>query len=257
MTQISSQDSAPGDSITDTVAVSGIGALELPVTVQLYGPYPSIAAIDCAGTPAWTGTFVAKGDGEYVTDEVPVGVAGYYVYHESIAAGQANTAAQTTCADTAETTFVHATPAVETLVSNAVVRPGSTITDRIKVTGLGTTPARVGVELFGPFASRGAIGCGGTPVYSGTLDVKGDGIVSSAPVRLRSVGFYAFRERIAGSPLVDAVDDRVLGRGRDLARGAADHHRAGRYRVRDAGRSRRGRGAEARAHRDRSGSTRP
>ena len=169
VTQVSSQDSAPGDSITDTVAVSGIGALELPVTVQLYGPYPSIAAIDCAGTPAWTGTFVAKGDGEYVTDEVPVGVAGYYVYHESIAAGQANTAAQTSCADTAETTFVHATPAVETLVSNAVVRPGSTITDRIKVTGLGTTPARSASSCSGRSraeARSAAAGLRSTPARS-------------------------------------------------------------------------------------------
>jgi hypothetical protein len=205
VTQVSSQESAPGDTITDTVAVSGIGALELPVQVQLYGPYGSVAAIDCAGTPVWTGTFTAKGDGEYVTDEVAVGVAGYYVYHESIAAGQANAAAQTSCADTAETTFVHAIPTIETLVSNAVVRPGSSITDRVKVSGLGSTPATIGVELFGPFASRAAISCGGTPVYSGKITTEGDGLVTSAGVELRAVGFYAFRERIAGSPLVDEV----------------------------------------------------
>jgi hypothetical protein len=197
VTQVSSQESAPGDTISDTVAVSGIGVLELPVQVQLYGPYPSLAAIDCAGTPVWTGTFTAKGDGEYVTDEVAVGVAGYYVYHEAIAAGQANAAA--------ETTFVHAIPTVETLVSNAVVRPGSSLTDRIKVSGLGSTPATIGVELFGPFASRAAISCGGTPVYSGRLAIQGDGLVTSAAVKLRAVGFYAFRERIAGSPLVDEV----------------------------------------------------
>ena len=205
VTQVSSQDAAPGDTIKDTIAVSGIGVLELPVQAQLFGPYPSVAAIDCSGTPAWTGTFTAKGDGEYVTADVKVNVAGYYVYRESIAAGQANAAAQTACADTAETTFVHATPAVETLVSNAVVRPGSSITDRIKVTGLGSTPATVGVELFGPFASRDATSCDGTPAYSGKLAVKGDGVVSSAAVKLRTVGFYTFREKIAGSPLVDEV----------------------------------------------------
>ena len=183
VTQVSSQDSAPGDTISDTVAVSGIGVLELPVTAQLYGPYPSVAAIDCSGTPVWTGSFTAKGDGEYVTPDVKVGVAGYYVYRESIAAGQANSAAQTDCADTAETTFVHATPALETLVSNAVVRPGSSITDRIKVTGLGSTPATIGVELFGPFASRSAISCSGTPVYSGKLRARGTGSSPLPPSR--------------------------------------------------------------------------
>jgi len=205
VTQVSSQDSAPGDTISDTVAVSGIGVLELPVAVQLYGPFPSVAAIDCSGTAVWTGTITAHGDGEYVTADVKVGVAGYYVYHESIAAGQANSAAQTDCADTAETTFVHATPTVETLVTNAVVRPGSSITDRIKVSGLGTTEATIGVELFGPFASRAAISCSGTPAYSGKLTAKGDGVLTSAAVKLGSVGFYAFREKIAGSPLVDSV----------------------------------------------------
>ncbi|MDX6566021.1 MAG: hypothetical protein QOE10_1683 [Gaiellales bacterium] len=204
-TQVSAQDAAPGDTITDTVAVSGIGVLELPVQVQLYGPYPSRAAIDCSGTPVWTGTFTAKGDGEYETAEVKVAAAGYYTYHESIVAGQANAAAQTACADTAETSFVQATPSVETLVSDAVVRPGSSITDRIKVTGLGTTEATIGVELFGPFASRAAVSCAGTPVYSGKLTAKGDGTVTSAAVKLRSVGFYTFRERIAATALVAAV----------------------------------------------------
>jgi hypothetical protein len=204
-TQVSEQEAEPGATITDTVAVSGIGVLELPVEVQLYGPFDSVAAITCTGTPVWTGTFTAKGDGEYETAEVELDQAGYYTYHESIVAGQANSAAQTACADIAETTFVHASPTVETLVSNAIVRPGSRITDHIKVTGLGKTEATIGVELFGPFATRGAISCGGTPFYSGKLTAEGDGTFTSAAVKLRSVGFYTFREKLLGSPVVDAV----------------------------------------------------
>jgi hypothetical protein len=204
-TQISEQDTAPGDSITDSVDVTGLGALELPVQAQLFGPFPSIAAITCTGTPVWSGTFTAKGDGTYKTAPVKLTEAGYYTYHESIAAGPASTAADTTCADTAETTFTHATPTVGTIASSEVVRPGSSITDRIKVAGLGSTTAQIDVQLFGPFASRTAVACGGTPVYTGRVTAKGDGVVTSAAVPLTSVGFYTFRERLVGSPLVDSV----------------------------------------------------
>ena len=58
----------------------------------------------------------------------------------------------TACGEVSETTFTRATPAVTTVVSNQVVRPGARIFDRIKVTGLGRTPAQVEVRLFGPYA---------------------------------------------------------------------------------------------------------
>ena len=49
------------------------------------------------------------GGGSYTTAPVKLAQAGYYTYHESIAAGPASSAAATTCADTAETTVAHAT----------------------------------------------------------------------------------------------------------------------------------------------------
>ena len=205
VTKISQQDTAPGQTITDLVSVTGLGALELPVQVQLFGPFDSVGAIDCTGTPVWSGTFTAKGDGSYTTAPVKLAQAGYYTYHETIAAGPASSAATTTCADTTETTFAHATPTVGTIASNEIVRPGSSITDRIKVAGLGSTPAQIEVALYGPFASRDAVACGGTPVYSGRVTAKGDGVVVSPAVTLKQVGFYTFREKLIGSPVVDAV----------------------------------------------------
>ena len=44
------------------------------------------------------------------------------------------------------------------------MKPGRQLFDRIKVTGLGKTPATVEVELFGPFASRAAIAATGDAV---------------------------------------------------------------------------------------------
>ncbi|HET6684743.1 MAG TPA: class F sortase, partial [Gaiella sp.] len=74
--------------------------------------------------------------------------------------------------------------------------------DRVRVTGLGSASAAVGLELFGPFASRAAIRCTGSPVWSGRFTVEGDGIHNSPAVKLERAGFYAYRERIVASPLV-------------------------------------------------------
>ena len=84
-----------------------------------------------------------------------LGAAGYYTYRESIVATEAYAGVQTACGEAAETTFAKAAPEVTTIVSDYVVKPGRKIHDRIKVTGLGKTPARIEVELFGPYSSRG------------------------------------------------------------------------------------------------------
>ena len=152
-TQISAQQTKPGGTITDKVVVTGIGKLALPVQVALYGPFPTRGAIACSGSPYWHGSFVARGDGTYTTAAVRIEKAGYYTYRETIAASEASPPTATTCAETAETTFSHAQPAVTTITSNEVVRPGAAIFDRVLVRGLGKTAARIRVELFGPFAT--------------------------------------------------------------------------------------------------------
>jgi hypothetical protein len=128
-------------------------------------------------------------------------------------------AVTTACAEAAETTFARAAPTVTTLVSSEVVVPGSTISDRIRVRGLGRTEAAIDVELFGPFASREAIRCAGTPVWRGRVVAHGDGVLRSPPVRIARAGFYTYRERIAGSATIAAhatacalVAETALGR---------------------------------------------
>ena len=199
-TQISAQQSTPGSEITDTAVVSGLGRLAATVQVELWGPYPTPAAITCTGTPFWTGTFEAAGDGSYETEPVELGAAGYYTYREAIVGTDAYAGVQTACGEAAETTFAKAAPEVTTIVSDAAVQPGSRIHDRIRVTGLGDTPATIELELFGPFKSRSAVRCGGEPFWRGSVEVEGDGEVRSPSVEIRRVGFYTYRERIAETP---------------------------------------------------------
>jgi hypothetical protein len=201
-TQVSAQRTRPGGTLTDKVAVTGLGALTLPVQVALYGPFPTRGAITCSGTPYWHGSFVAKGDGTYTTAPARIDKAGYYTYRETVASSPASTAAATTCGETAETTFAHAQPTVTTITSNEVVSRGSAIYDRVLVRGLGKTAARIRVELFGPFATRAAIGCSARLHGATVVTVQGDGVHRTPPFRLAKSGFYTFRERLIGSPLV-------------------------------------------------------
>jgi hypothetical protein len=198
-TRISSQDTTVGSQVTDTAVVTGLGRLAATVNVELWGPYSTKAAITCQGTPAWTGTVTADGDGSYVTAPVKLDRAGYYTYREAIAPTEAFAGTQTACGEEAETTIARAAPKVVTTISSAVVRPGTSISDRLVVSGLGATPAAVEVELFGPFHTRAAIRCTPAPFWKGTVQVKGDGTYETPKVAVPRAGFYTYRERIAGS----------------------------------------------------------
>ena len=201
-TQVSAQETAPGASITDAVIVNGLGKLGATVNVALWGPYPAREAMTCQGTPLWTGTFPATGDGTYTTAPVALPKAGYYTYQESIAGTEGYDAVTTPCGEVAETTLAKAAPKVTTVVSDAVVKPDGRLADTLTVSGLGQTPATVELELFGPFASRADIDCAGAPYWKGTVNVTGDGEFTSPKATVRRAGFYVFRERIAASDTV-------------------------------------------------------
>jgi hypothetical protein len=75
----------------------------------------------------------------------------------------------------------------------------------VVVTGLGKLGATVNVELWGPFPTREAITCEGTPFWTGTLAVNGDGSYVTAPAVLGAAGYYTYRESIAESESTAAV----------------------------------------------------
>jgi Sortase domain len=203
VTQVSAQTTTPGTTITDAVAVRGLGGLRARVRVQLWGPYPTRSSITCAGAPFWSGSFVANGDGTYRTASVRIERVGFYTYRESIAGRRGDVAFRSGCGGTAETTLVRATPNVTSTGLN-VARPGTNFFDHMRVQGLGTTRTSVQIELFGPFASSHRMDCGGTPRWTASVAVNGNGTYDSPPVTLRRPGVYLFRHRITGSSLVTA-----------------------------------------------------
>ena len=204
-TQVSAAETAPGSQITDQVVVTGLGVVTATVQVELWGPYDSKAAISCSGTPYATQTLTVNGDGTYTTQPFTIDRAGYYTFRESMAGGPANDAQSAPCGEESETTFSRPAPVVTTVASAEVVRPGSLLSDLVKVSGLGKTPATVEVSLYGPFASRAAIRCAGTPVGTVRVEVAGDGEYRSPTIRVPRAGMYTFREKLLAGGLVPEV----------------------------------------------------
>jgi hypothetical protein len=202
--RVSDPSTSPGSTITDSVVVSGLGVVRVTIAAELFGPFPTRAAVSCDGTPVWRGTVDANGDGTYETTPFRIERAGYYTYRESIVEGPANAAMATRCGEEAETTVARVRPEVTTVASAEVVIPGAPLRDRIRVQGLGKTSAVAELELFGPFASRAGIECSGKPAWTGRFTVAGDGTHRSPGVHLERAGFYVYRERIVRSPLVES-----------------------------------------------------
>lgn len=204
-TQASSAQTRPGSRLSDKLVVSGLGVLEAAVKVDLFGPFQTLGAIGCSGTPVWTGTVTARGDGTYTTQPFTIDRVGYYTYREAIAESPQHASFTGKCGETAETTLARALPRVTTVVSSEVVVPGVQISDTVKVAGLGKSEARIRVELFGPFSTRAAIRCTGGAYWSGEVVARGDGRLRTPPVQLRRAGFYSYRERLVGSEHVADV----------------------------------------------------
>lgn len=198
-TVVSNQATSPGAQIHDTLTVTGLGTVPATVQVELWGPYESAAAISCTGTPFATQTLTVNGDGVYQTDPITIDRAGVFSYRESLAGSEANDVATTACGEAAETTVSTPAPTITTQAASEVLLPGGALRDRVFVGGLGKTPGTVSLQLYGPFATRAAIGCTGTPVGTTQFDVPGDGTYLSPGIKTRGAGFYMFRERLSGS----------------------------------------------------------
>jgi Sortase domain len=191
-TNVSSQSADPGAQIFDRVTVDGLAGQRATVRVALYGPFSSPKSIRCSGPPVWSGKIDAPDDGDYQTPPVKLTDAGYYTFHETLEGSEFVLPRKTRCGETSETTVVGG---AHTIVSAEVVVPGSTVFDRIKVIGLRASD-RIDVQLFGPYASRSAISCKGTPYWRGSVAAKASGTVRTPAIVLKNVGFYTFVERV-------------------------------------------------------------
>ncbi len=203
-TTVSNQRVTTGTPITDRIHVDGLAGASVAIRAALYGPFAGSDKIACNGTPAWSGTILAGTDGDYVTPPYTPTLPGYYTYREQIDPGELVRGTQTACGETAETTLAFVRPHITTEISRQQALVGSTITDRLTVTGIGGLAVTVRVELWGPFASLSAVRCSGTPYKVQTLAVPGDGTFTTPGVQVAKAGVYTYVARVAAGTLNEA-----------------------------------------------------
>src|SRR5262249_60761879 len=105
MPEVSSDVVNPGSAVSDHIVVSGLGQTQAAVQIQLYGPFATIAAINCSGKPYWQGRVTAQGDGELRSPSVRITSAGFYTFRETLVGRDNVLGTTTTCAETTETSL--------------------------------------------------------------------------------------------------------------------------------------------------------
>lgn len=206
-TRTSHQVVEPGASITDRVTVRGAEGVRTEVRAVLWGPYPQRpTAEDCrAGQPrAGEVRFWIDGDGDHETPPIRVGKPGFHVWQEILPATDRSAEVVTRCGIVEETTLVKARPAITTVTSQAEVTGSATLTDLIRVSGLGTEKERrhsVTATLFGPYPQRPTVqDCQAGDPRAGTvrLEVDRDGEHRTPGITTERPGFYVWQVKLAG-----------------------------------------------------------
>ncbi|NGZ99842.1 class F sortase [Nocardioides sp. W3-2-3] len=211
-TRIDRQRALVGDTLEDTVVVSGSGGAALRGEWVLLGPVAPDRRQSCggarwAGAPsAGHGSFSVSGDGTVRVGRTPVPHAGCYTYRERLLASARTAATPWTAAGIAEETALVVLPAprLATRVDRQRALAGDTVEDAATITGTEGVPLTGEWVLLGPVAPArgqcaGATWSAASVTARGTFTVAGDGTVRVGRTRLPRAGCYTYRERLLPS----------------------------------------------------------
>lgn len=225
-TQISDQSSIAGDTVNDTIVVTGLEGEtitgDLTVEWTLYGP---VAPVDdsCTGVN-WDGaqelekgTITVNADGTYSTPDVDLPAAGCYSYGEELLGTTEVAPYSHPVGEVSQTTLTGKNiPKVATQVSDQQVLVGATLFDTIKVEDLlAGQSVNIDWALYGPIdavdGECAGLGWTDAPVFAeGTISVNSNGehkTPVTAPIVQR--GCYSYGETLQGNDSVTDVEHPV------------------------------------------------
>jgi hypothetical protein len=190
LSTVASAATAVGGTVSDTAALSGGGSPTGTITFSLFGPNNAT----CTGSPAFTSTTSVTGNGSYASGMFTAAVAGTYLWTASYGGDAANKAVASGCGAPNESVVVSkATTAVVTQAS-APVSVGGTITDTAVLSGGFSPTGTLTFDVFGPDNAT----CSGTPAFTSTKPVSGDGSYGSSPFTPASAGVYRWVATYSG-----------------------------------------------------------
>ena len=217
----------PGDAITDTVQVTGLGGQTATIQAALYGPYPPRDQIKCADAPVWTGTIDRDRRRRLRDRRRHADTPGYYTYRESIAESDTIAGVETACADVGRDDGRPRRADGHDAGQRAADRtraPRSPTRRRVRprASSARPSPSSSGAR------SRRATRSTAKARRSGRARSRanGDGPTRPRPVTLTAAGYYTYREGITGNEAYPTVGTGVVRRGvgDDAGQGRAAGH---------------------------------
>lgn len=203
---ISTQASAPvtiGGSISDTATLSSGFSPTGIITFNVYGPDNAT----CASSPVFTSTKTVNGNGDYTSDSFTPGSVGMYRFVASYGGDANNDPVAGACNDANESVVVtKATPAILTHASGTTV-VGGTISDTATLSSGVNPGGTINFNVYGPDNAT----CAGSPVFTSTKTVNGNGDYTSDSFMPGSAGTYRFIAHYSGdgnnNPVSGACND--------------------------------------------------
>ena len=174
-----------GGTISDSAVLAGGFNPTGTITFNVYGP----ANATCTGTATFSSVATVTGNGTYSSNTFTPTAAGSYNF-VAIYSGDGNNAGTTSsCGSAGETSTVNkASPTIVTTAS-ATVTVGGTISDSAVLAGGVDTPTgTITFNVFGP----GNATCTGTPTFTSSVTVSGNGTYASASFTTTLAGTYQF-----------------------------------------------------------------
>jgi hypothetical protein len=179
-----------GGTISDSALLSSGVSSTGTITFNLYGPNNAT----CTGAPLFTATVPVAGNGTYGSGNFTTTSAGTYRWIANYSGDANNSATANACNAANESVAVsRAAPGVASTASAAVL-VGGTISDAATLTGAANATGTITFNLYGPNNAT----CTGTPTFTATVPVAGNGTYGSGNFTTASAGTYRWIANYSG-----------------------------------------------------------
>ncbi|WP_196279351.1 choice-of-anchor A family protein [Catellatospora vulcania] len=188
-----------GGQINDTATLAGGQNPTGTITFSLYGPNNAT----CTGDPVFTSTVPVSGNSTYLSQAFAPTLAGTYRWIASYSGDAANAGVTRPCNDPNESVVVSAGTVTPTLSTDASddITLGGQIRDTATLAGGQSPTGTITFSLYGPDNAT----CTGTPVFTSTVPVTGNGNYPSQQFTPTLAGTYRWIASYSG----DAVNAGV------------------------------------------------
>lgn len=215
-TSISTASTTAGDSVKDTITVTGTDGHTGEIDWQLLGPVAPGSDGTCA-TADWSGaktadsgTVVVFDDGAYTTTPTQLTKFGCYGYAATLS-GPEFGGTSTSPVGSADEVVNVANQSLTTQISSGSIQTNGSVSDAVTVAGTGGRSGEVDWQLLGP-VSAGSDGTCATADWSsapitdsGKIAISADGTYTTPSTQLTGPGCYGYTETLTGSGYATGV----------------------------------------------------